>query len=729
MSSFRKLALEIIGRRSNTFQAPKKENPSAIFSTHVFTMSRMKEFLPLHVVEMIENSVSQGKQIDRDIADMVASGMKNWAVSHGATHFTHWFQPLTGGTAEKHDTFLQLNEAGQPIEIMAGENLVQQEPDASSFPSGGIRNTFEARGYSAWDPSSPAFIIDNTLCIPTIFISYTGEALDFKVPLIKSLSAIDKAATDICQYIDKNINRVYVTLGWEQEYFLIDEALYNARPDLALTGRTLFGHEAAKGQQLEDHYFGSIPDRIRSFMDDYEHDAWRLGIPVRTRHNEVAPNQYELAAQYEEANLANDHNQLMMFLMQRSAKKHHFKVLFHEKPFAGVNGSGKHNNWSLATDTGRNLLSPGKNPKSNLLFLTIFINTIKAFHDHADLLRGSIASASNDHRLGANEAPPAIMSVFAGSYLTNMLEDFCKKVSSNKFTPEQKTALKLNIIKIPPILIDNTDRNRTSPFAFTGNKFEFRSVGSSENCAAAMIALNTAVAGQLVQFKKDVDKLLNKGFEKDEAMYIVLKETYKASKQRIFDGNGYSCDWISEAKKRGLSNINNAPEALKTYINANTIKLFKNNNILTERELEARYEIKLEKYYKIIQIESRVLGDIALNHIIPVALNYQHLLIENVRGLKEIYPDKEFRKLAKMQMQIIEEIAERISSIKDNVTAMTEARKKANSLDSAEEKASAYCKLVFPYFALIRYEADKIELLVDDETWTLPKYREIMNVY
>jgi len=729
MSTFRKIALERLRHRSDNITVLNDEKPSSIFGCNVFTIEAMKEFLPLYVVEMIESSVLQGKQVDRNIADIVASGMKNWAVSKGAIRYTHWFQPLTGGTAEKHDSFLQINEKGLPIETMEGDNLVQQEPDASSFPSGGIRNTFEARGYSAWDPSSPAFIIDKTLCIPTVFISYTGEALDFKVPLIKSLFTLDTAATEICQYVDKNINKTYVTLGIEQEYFLIDEALFNARPDLVLTGRTLLGHEPAKGQQLEDHYFGSIPDRIKRFMDDYEVEAWKLGIPVRTRHNEVAPNQFELAAQFEEANLANDHNQLMMFLMQKIAKKHHFKVLLHEKPFAGVNGSGKHNNWSLATDTGRNLLSPGKNPKSNLLFLTFFINTIKAFYDNADLLRASIASASNDHRLGANEAPPAIMSVFIGSYLKNMLEEFCQKVSSKKFTPELKTELKLNIIKIPPILIDNTDRNRTSPFAFTGNKFEFRSVGSMDNCAGAMIALNTAMANQLHIFKNDIDKMIEKGYEKDEAMYIVLKETYKASQNIIFQGNGYSDEWEKEAEKRGLSNFSNTPEALKAYISKKTLKLFNDTNILNNRELEARFEIKLEKYYKKIQIESRVLGDIALNHIIPVALTYQNLLINNVRGLKEIYPDKEFKKIASMQINLIEEISNRVNEIKVDVEQMIEARKKANSENSTELKALEYCNNVIPYFKSIRYNADKIELIVDDELWTLPKYRELMYMY
>jgi len=727
MSTFRKIALESIKSRKTINNTIPAYRPIDLFGSMVFGVTVMKDYLPHHVVEIVESSISQGKQLDRNIADIVASGMKNWAVTKGATHYTHWFQPLTGGTAEKHDSFLQLNEEGMPIEMMAGDNLAQQEPDASSFPSGGIRNTFEARGYSAWDPSSPAFIIDNTLCIPTVFISYTGEALDFKAPLIKSLFVLDRAATDICQYVDKNINRVTATLGWEQEYFLIDEALFNARPDLVLTGRTLFGHEAAKGQQLDDHYFGSIPDRIKHFMDDYEMEAWKLGIPIRTRHNEVAPNQFEMAAHYEEANLANDHNQLMMFLMQKTARKHHLEVLFHEKPFAGVNGSGKHNNWSLATDTGRNLLSPGKNPKSNLLFLSFFINTIKAFHDHADLLRAAIASASNDCRLGANEAPPAIMSVFIGTYLKKMLEDFCLKVECRKLTPEEKTDLKLNIIKIPSILLDNTDRNRTSPFAFTGNKFEFRSVGSSENCAAAMIALNTAVAGQLVSFKKDVDALIEKGFEKDEAMYIVLKDTYNSSKKIIFEGNGYGDEWIEEAKKRGLSNVNNTPDALEAYISPKSKDLFNTHGILSEKELLARHEIKLEKYYKKIQIESRVLGDIALNHIVPVALSYQNLLINNVSGLKQIYTDKDYKRIAAVQLELIDEIAEHVTVIRENIGKMVESRKKANAMADTTKKAKAYQREVLSFFDSIRYHADKIELIVNDELWTLPKYRELMH--
>lgn len=729
MASFRKMAVNTILTREKKSTSPETIKPSVLYGRNVFTPDRMREYLPAQVIETLQEGISKGIPMDRQIADMVAAGMKSWAVSLGATHFTHWFQPLTGGTAEKHDTFLQLDVQGRPIEIMAGDNLVQQEPDASSFPSGGIRNTFEARGYSAWDPSSPAFVIDNTLCIPTVFISYTGEALDFKSPLIKSLTAIDQAATEICQFFDKNISRVFVTLGIEQEYFLVDEAFFHARPDLALSGRTLFGHEAAKGQQLEDHYFGSIPGRIRRFMDAFETEAWKLGIPVRTRHNEVAPNQFELASQYEEANLANDHNQLLMFLMHKTAADFNLKVLFHEKPFAGVNGSGKHNNWSLATDTGRNLLSPGKNPKSNLLFLTFFINTIKAFHEHADLLRASIASASNDHRLGANEAPPAIMSAFIGSYLEQLLEEFSSKVGSNKFTPEQKSDLKLNIIKIPPILVDNTDRNRTSPFAFTGNKFEFRSVGSSDNCAAAMIALNTAVAGQLRSFRKEVDKYLNKGYEKDECFYIILKETYKSCRKRVFNGNGYSQEWVKEAASRGLANVATTPDALKAYISPRSFKLFSDNKILSERELEARYEIKLEKYFKKVQIEARVAGDLALNHIIPVALKYQQMLINNVKGMKEIFPEKSFLKNAKMQIALIEELGERIASIRDDVHAMTEARKKANALCSAHEKAHAYCSEVLPYLNAIRYQADKIELIVDDEEWTLPKYREILYVY
>lgn len=729
MGTFRKNAIKEVLTRQNTWGDIKNNHPTEIFGEMVFTMDKMKNFLSSQVMETIEECIAEGRHVGRDIAEIVAAGMKNWAVACHATHYTHWFQPLTGGTAEKHDSFLEIDKSGKPLELLSGNSLAQQESDASSFPNGGIRNTFEARGYSAWDPSSPAFIIDNTLCIPTIFISYTGEALDFKAPLIKSLYALDQAATAVCQYIDKNISKVYATLGWEQEYFLVDEALYNARPDLLMAGRTLFGHEAAKGQQLEDHYFGSIPDRIRAFMSEYENEAWRLGIPVKTRHNEVAPSQYELAAIFEEANLSNDHNQLMMFLLRKIARKHRFRVLLHEKPYAGVNGSGKHNNWSMATDTGRNLLSPGKNPKSNLLFLAFFINTMKAVDDHADLLRASVASAGNDLRLGANEAPPAIMSVFVGSYLHAMLEDFSSKVGKEKFTPQQKTDLKLNIIKIPPILLDNTDRNRTSPFAFTGNKFEFRAVGSSDNCAAAMIALNTAIADQLNRFRKEVDQLIEEGYDKDEAMYIVLREVYISSRQRIFDGNGYSDDWVKEAQKRGLSNTDNTVEALKAYISQTSVELFSRTGVLSEIELQARYEIKLEKYFKNVQIESRVMADLVNNHIVPVALKYQNLLLENVKGLKLVFPEKKFLQLANSQVEMIADISTRVDELLKLAEEMTEARKRANNVELIAERAKLYRTEVLPFFDKIRYHADKLELLVSDEEWTLPKYRELLFMY
>ena len=729
MGTIRKNALNELFTRNFQGVSTIFQRPAEIFGENVFTMDKMKDFLPLQTIGAIEECIAEGRHVSRDIAENVASGMKNWAIQHNATHYTHWFQPLTGGTAEKHDSFLELDMKGKAVELLSGNSLAQQESDASSFPNGGIRNTFEARGYSAWDPSSPAFIIDDTLCIPTIFISYTGEALDFKSPLIKSLYSLDQAATSVCQLVDKNINKVYSTLGWEQEYFLVDEALYHARPDLMLSGRTLFGHEAAKGQQLEDHYFGSIPDRIREFMVEYEYEAWRLGIPVKTRHNEVAPSQFELAAIFEEANLSNDHNQLMMFLLRKTARKHHFRVLLHEKPYAGVNGSGKHNNWSLATNTGRNLLSPGKNPKSNLLFLAFFINTLKAVDTHADLLRASVASASNDFRLGANEAPPAIMSIFVGSYLHAMLDDFSSKVGKEKFTPQQKTDLKLNIIKIPPILLDNTDRNRTSPFAFTGNKFEFRAVGSSDNCAAAMIALNTAVADQLTRFKKETDSLIEAGYEKDEAMYIVLKEIYLTCKKRIFDGNGYSEEWMKEAKKRGLNNIDNTVDALKAYVSKSSIELFSKTGVLSEVELHARYEIKLEKYFKNVQIESRVMADLVNNHIVPVALKYQNLLLENVKGLKTIFPEKKFLQLANSQVEMISDISARVDELLKLAEEMTEARKRANTEESIAERARLYRTSVLPYFDKIRYHADKLELMVSDEEWTLPKYRELLFLF
>ena len=704
------------------------ENPgkvSTFYGENVFHRDTMREFLQEDIFEKVMEAVELGTQLDRKIADAVATGMKAWALSKGVSHYTHWFQPLTGTTAEKHDGFFQPVDNCRAIEAFEGKQLIQQEPDASSFPNGGIRNTFEARGYSAWDPSSPAFIIGSTLCIPTIFISYTGESLDYKAPLLKTLSALDKAATDVCQYFDKNITKVVATLGWEQEYFLIDEALYNARPDLVMTGRTVFGHSPAKGQQLEDHYFGSIPERVMSFMRDFENESLKLGIPVRTRHNEVAPNQFECAPVFEEVNIANDHNLLLMDLMDKIARKHNFRVLFHEKPFAGVNGSGKHNNWSMGTNTGKNLLSPGKTPKTNLQFLTFFVNTIKAVYEHDDLLRASIASAGNDHRLGANEAPPAIISAFLGSQLTAVLDELVSKVKKGKLSPEEKTDLKLNIGKIPEILLDNTDRNRTSPFAFTGNKFEFRAVGSSANCAQAMVAINSAVTAQLIDFKKDVDALISKGEKKDDAILKVLKQYIETSSRIRFEGNGYSEEWVVEAAKRGLNNIKTTPQALDALVSKKTVALWTKLGVFNEREIHARHDIYLENYMKKIQIEGRVVGDLALNHIIPTAIEYQNKLIENVKGLKELY-GAGFKKLAEVQLSTIEEISERISKISKNVEAMTEERKKANGLSDARKQAIAYCDKVFPYFEKIRYEVDKLELLVSDEAWPLPKYREML---
>lgn len=696
------------------------------FGENVFGRDAMRQHLSEEAYNSVMGAIERGERIDRRMADEIAAGMKAWAVSKGAYHYTHWFQPLTGATAEKHDAFFEPIEGGRAIERFGGSQLVQQEPDASSFPNGGIRNTFEARGYTAWDPTSPAFIIGDTLCIPTIFVSYTGDTLDFKTPLLKALHALDKAAVDVCQYFDKNITKVIATLGWEQEYFLVDEALHDARPDLAISGRTLFGATPAKGQQLEDHYFGSIPDRVTAFMRDLEIDAHKLGIPIKTRHNEVAPNQFECAPVFEEINLAVDHNQLLMDLMQKVARRHNFRVLLHEKPFAGVNGSGKHNNWSMATNTGKNLLSPGKTPKTNLQFLTFFINTVKAFHDNADLLRATIASAGNDHRLGANEAPPAIMSVFLGSQLSSVLDELEEKVKSGKMTPDEKTALKLGIGKIPDILLDNTDRNRTSPFAFTGNKFEFRAVGSSANCSGAMTVLNTIMADQLVLFKKDVDALINKGKEKDEAIFQVLHNYIVESKRIRFEGNGYGEEWVKEAKKRGLNNFKTTPEALEAWMNKKFIHMFERHGVLTEREQHARYEIYLETYVKKIQIEARVMGDLAVNNIIPTALQYQNTLISNVRGLKEVLPATEFKKAAATQLDMIAEISAHVNGIKKNVDAMIEERKKANNIEDMKKKADAYCNKVKAYFEVIRDHADKLEMIVADESWPLPKYRELL---
>lgn len=705
----------------------ESDRKSSIFGSNVFNEKAMKQYLTADAFKGVRDAVQHGTKIDRKLADYIAMGMKEWALSKGVTHYTHWFQPLTGATAEKHDAFFETSYGGgDPVEKFGGGQLVQQEPDASSFPNGGIRNTFEARGYTAWDPTSPAFIFGTTLCIPTVFISYTGEALDNKIPLLRALSAMDDAATEVCKYFDKNVKKVTATLGWEQEYFLIDKSLAHSRPDLMMTGRTLLGHTSAKGQQLDDHYFGSIPTRALTYMRDLEQECMLLGIPVKTRHNEVAPNQFELAPIFEETNLAVDHNCLLMDVMQKVAERHDFKVLLHEKPFKGVNGSGKHNNWSLATDTGVNLLSPSKTPMSNLQFLTFFVNTIKAVHDYEALLRGSIATASNDHRLGANEAPPAIISVFIGEQLTKVLAEL-EGVTTGKLSPEEKTDLKLNVVgKIPDVLLDNTDRNRTSPFAFTGNKFEFRAVGSSANCSNAMTTLNTIVAKQLKDFKVAVDALIDKkGLKKDEAIFNVLREYIKVSKNILFEGDGYSDAWEKEAAKRGLSNFKTTPQALKARASKQALDLFAEMGIMNHVEMEARYEIELEEYTKKIQIEGRVLGDIARNHVIPTAIRYQNTLIENVRGLKEIF-GKDFEKTAKEQLVLIKEISSHIEGINSNVEAMTEARKKANALTDAHKMADAYCEKVKPYFEVIREHCDKLELLVDDEVWTLTKYRELL---
>ncbi|MFN3755503.1 MAG: glutamine synthetase III [Flavobacterium sp.] len=726
MSTFRFQALKETSSRKPV-KVEELQKKSEIFGTNVFNDKSMRQFLTPEAYKAVQSAIQLGTKIDRKVADYVAMGMKEWALSKGVTHYTHWFQPLTGATAEKHDAFFETSfDGSDPVEKFGGSQLVQQEPDASSFPNGGIRNTFEARGYTAWDPSSPAFVFGTTLCIPTIFVSYTGEALDYKTPLLRALYSIDEAATDVAQYFDKNVKMVTPTLGWEQEYFLVDRALANSRPDLILTGRTLLGHSSAKGQQLEDHYFGSIPTRVLNYMRDLENECMLLGIPVKTRHNEVAPNQYELAPIFEETNLAVDHNSLLMDVMSKVAEKHDFKVLFHEKPFKGVNGSGKHNNWSLATDTGINLLSPGKTPMSNLQFLTFFINTIKAVCKYEKLLRASIASASNDHRLGANEAPPAIISVFIGQQLTKVLNDL-EGVTSGKLSPEEKTDLKLNVVgKIPDLLLDNTDRNRTSPFAFTGNKFEFRAVGSSANCANAMTTLNAIVAKQLIEFKAEVDALIKgKELKKDEAIFNVLREYIKQSRNILFEGDGYSEAWEKEAKKRGLSNNKTTPEALKARVSKESIDLFEELGIMNHVEVEARYEIELEEYAKKIQIEGRVLGDIARNHVIPTAIKYQNTLIENVKGLKEIF-GKDFQNVAKQQIELIKEISSHIEGINLKINSMIEERKKANLVESAEKKATAYCNKVKPYFDEIRYHCDKLELLVDDEMWTLTKYREML---
>lgn len=699
---------------------------SEVFGENVFHMEIMREYLPSDAYKSMQASVSKGTRLDRSIADQIASAMKDWALTKGATHYTHWFQPLTGTTAEKHDAFFKPVGPGRAIERFDGDLLVQQEPDASSFPNGGIRNTFEARGYTAWDPSSPAFVIGKTLCIPTIFISYTGEALDYKMPLLKALHAVDTAATEVCKYFDKNVSKVNATLGWEQEYFLIDSALFNARPDIMMTGRALFGHSPAKGQQLDDHYFGSIPERVSAFMREFELEAVRLGIPVTTRHNEVAPNQFECAPIFEECNLANDHNLLLMDLLEKIARKHDFRVLLHEKPFAGVNGSGKHNNWALATDTGVNLLAPGKNPKSNMQFLTFFVNTIKAIHDNADLLRACIAGAGNDHRLGANEAPPAIISAFIGSQLTETLDKLEKSVKAGKMTPEDKTELKLKIGKIPQIMLDNTDRNRTSPFAFTGNKFEFRAVGSSANCASAMIVINTIMAKQLQIFKASVDARIKGGESKDEAILKELQVLIKESKKIRFEGNGYGDEWVKEAEQRGLSNLKDTPAALSVWSDKKYVELFESMNVLTEREVEARQEIELEAFIYKIQIEARLMEDLAQNHIFPAVVEYQNRLIDNIKGMNEVLGKEAGKAASKSQVELLSRTADHLNKMKEGCDLMNEKRKEINLMTDLTKKARAYQDEIKGLFDEIRYNADKLEILIDDELWPLPKFREML---
>jgi glutamine synthetase len=702
------------------------EKTSDYFGKYVFDRNQMRKYLSKETLKLVLNAIDKGEPLDRQVANHVAAGMRMWAMEMGATHYTHWFHPLTDGTAEKHDAFIDFDGNGGVIEEFSGKLLAQQEPDASSFPSGGIRNTFEARGYTAWDPSSPAFIVDDTLCIPTIFISYTGEALDYKTPLLKSINAVDKAAKDVCRYFDRNVKKVFSYLGWEQEYFLVDQALYSARPDLILTGRTLMGHESAKNQQLEDHYFGSIPTRVSAFMRELEYECYKLSIPVKTRHNEVAPNQFEVAPIFEECNLANDHNLLLMSVMQRVAEKHHFRVLFHEKPFKGINGSGKHNNWSLGTDTGVNLLGPGKNAEENLQFITFMVNVMMAVYKNNALLKASISSATNAHRLGANEAPPAIISVFLGSQLSTLLDELENSNGISNISVKEKTGTRLSLNHIPEILVDNTDRNRTSPFAFTGNRFEFRAVGSSANCASAMIALNTAVAYQLREFKKEVDMLITSGSKKDEAIFTIIRKYIKESKPICFDGNGYSDEWRQEAGKRGLDCETCVPKIYDAYLSKNSVRMFRETEVLSERELHARNEVKWEIYTKKIQIEARVLGDLAMNHIIPVATRYQGLLLDNVYKIQKLYDAEKSGEIAGQNMAIIEDIAKHINQIKSKVDDMVEARKVANKIENEREKALAYCLEVSVFLDEIRYHIDKLELIVDNEMWTLPKYRELL---
>lgn len=707
---------------------PPKENISEYYGRYVFGRKEMAKFLSDDCMQALIKAIDLGETLDRQIADEVADGMKKWAMTHGATHYTHWFQPLTEGTAEKHDSFIEYATVpgGEVIEKFSGKLLVQQEPDASSFPNGGIRNTFEARGYTAWDPSSPAFIVDDTLCIPTVFVAYTGEALDYKTPLLKAINAVDKAATAVCHYFDPSVKKVFSYLGWEQEYFLVDEGLYAARPDLLLTGRTLIGHESAKNQQLEDHYFGAIPARVQAFMKELEFEAYKYGIPCKTRHNEVAPNQFELAPIFGEMNLANDQNLLVMSIMNRIARKHGFRVLLHEKPFAGINGSGKHNNWSLGTDTGVGLFTPGKTPEENLQFITFLVNALMAVYKNNALLKASIMTAQNAHRLGAGEAPPTIISAFLGSHLTEVLNKLEESSSEEAIVMDNKKKMKLGVAHIPEVLLDNTDRNRTSPFAFTGNRFEFRAVGSSANCASALIVLNTIMADQLNEFKTLVDEKISSGLPTNKAIFEVLKAYIKESKPIRFDGNGYSNEWREEAAKRGLDCETSVPLIYEAYTRKESIEMFSRTGVFSEKELEARNEVKWETYTKKLQIEARVLGDLCLNHIIPVATQYQSLLLDNVYKTKQIYSAEKAEELSAHNMELIEKLSRHISIIKSQVDAMVAARKKANKIESEREKAIAYSETVLPYFSTIREGADELELIVDDELWSLPKYREML---
>ena len=703
-----------------------KERPSEYFGKYVFTRQKMYKYLPADVYEKLIDVIDNGARLDRSLADAVAEGMKQWAIEHGVTHYTHWFQPLTEGTAEKHDAFVEHDGKGGMVEKFSGKLLVQQEPDASSFPNGGIRNTFEARGYSAWDPTSPVFIIDDTLCIPTIFISYTGEALDYKAPLLRALHAVDRAATDVCQLFYDNVSKVTCNLGWEQEYFLVDEGLYSARPDLMLTGRTLMGHESAKNQQMDDHYFGTIPDRVQAFMKDLEIQALELAIPCKTRHNEVAPNQFELAPIYEECNLAVDHNMLLMSLMKRVARKHGFRVLLHEKPFDGINGSGKHNNWSLCADNGVLLHAPGKTPEENLRFVTFIVETLMAVYRHNGLLKASIMSATNAHRLGGNEAPPAIISSFLGQQLNEVLDHIEKSDKDELFNIRGKQGMEIDIPQIPDLIIDNTDRNRTSPFAFTGNRFEFRAIGSEANCASAMISLNAAMAEALSSFKQRVDALIAKGETKASAIIDVLREDIKTCKPIRFDGNGYSEEWVEEARRRGLDVESSCPVVFERYLDETSVRMFESAKVMTRKELEARNEVKWETYVKTVQIEARVLGDLSMNHIIPVSTHYQSQLIRNVQAMKSVFPADKAERLSIRNLKLIEEIAERTGRIETLVDELVECRRVANRIEDIHQRAIAYHDEVNPKMDAIRHEIDNLELIVEDGLWTLPKYREML---